>query len=383
MKDLENKVEELQKASQAANTENSVLRAQVERLQIELKEYRKRLSWISTGNSIGTASSLYSNANNFRNYASLNNEFTFHFPKFGDLPNQIFGNKGVSATSQSPSPSLSNPSNRTGSLPSGFTTTAGQLTANAQGSPHAHATIKGMPSNNINARNGTSSPQIANHNGVENFHNSKYSLPNGTTFSTNSPSSSSESNNGHISSIATSPEPMVNSPSSGKDNIKTNFRNGEKISDSREEAFYAKLGEACGCADNPIPAALAQSSGQSQTSPHKETTNDVPGFDWLAQQNGGQFDPVLFNDYRDPQDAILTQEFPDFFDDAFPFGENSFNNFGFEDISAPKTDLVGQIDSALAADDEVVPGEDKSQMLTCTKIWLVLPVFARISSRFG
>ena len=384
MKDLETKVEELEKASQATNTENSVLRAQVERLQIELKEYRKRLSWISTGNSIGAASSVYNSANNLRNYPNLNNEFTFHFPKFGDVPNsQFFGNKHVPAASQKSSTSLSTPSSKAGSLPGGFTTASGQLTTNAQRSPHAHASVNSIPSNNVNTRNGTNSPQIGNYNGVENFHNSNYSFQNVATFSTNSPCSSSESNNGHVSSIATSPEPMVNSPSSGKNNLKTISKNGEKFSDSREEAFYAKLGEACGCADNPIPAALAQSNGQSQASPHKANTNDIPGFDWLAQQNGGQFDPVLFNDYRDPQDAVLTQDFPDFFDDAFPFGGSAFNNFGLEDTTAPKTDLIGQIDSALAADDEVVPGEDRSQMLTCTKIWLVLSLIAQIPSIQG
>lgn len=342
LKDLETKVEELERASQATTTENSVLRAQVERLQIELKEYRKRLSWISTGNSIGAASNLYSGANNIRNYPSLNNEFTFHFPKFGDVPNsQFFDNK------QRPSASLSS-SNRAGSLPGGFTTTAGQLTTSVQRSPHSHASISSISSTTAKAHAGTNSPQIVynKYNGGENSNNGNYSFQNVATFSTNSPCSSSESNNGHISSLATSPEPMVNSPSSGKNSVKASFKNGEKVSDSP----------------------LAQSNGQSQTSPQKAETNDIPGFDWLAQQNGGQFDPVLFNDYRDPQDAVLTQDFPDFFDDAFPFGGSSFNNFALED-TAPKSNLIGQIDSALAADDEVVPGEDKSQMLTCTSIW--------------
>jgi hypothetical protein len=44
----------------------------------------------------------------------------------------------------------------------------------------------------------------------------------------------------------------------------------------------------------------------------------VPSFDWLAQQNGGQFDPVLFGDYREPQDAITSGDYG-FFSDALPF----------------------------------------------------------------
>jgi AP-1-like factor len=42
----------------------------------------------------------------------------------------------------------------------------------------------------------------------------------------------------------------------------------------------------------------------------------------------------------------------------------------------PKKDLIAQIDSKL--EEEVVPGEDKSQMLSCTKIWYVFLRFERI-----
>ncbi|KAI5305924.1 DNA-binding transcription factor yap1, partial [Ascosphaera atra] len=52
LKDLETKVEELEKASKTSTQENSLLKAQIVRLQTELKEYRKRLSWIGT-NPIG------------------------------------------------------------------------------------------------------------------------------------------------------------------------------------------------------------------------------------------------------------------------------------------------------------------------------------------
>ena len=43
----------------------------------------------------------------------------------------------------------------------------------------------------------------------------------------------------------------------------------------------------------------------------------VNGIDWLAQQNGGQFDPVLFGDYREPQEAITSGDYG-FFGDSFP-----------------------------------------------------------------
>src|SRR5690606_28139914 len=44
---LEIKVSELEKASESANNENSVLRAKVDQLQTELKTYRKRLYSVS------------------------------------------------------------------------------------------------------------------------------------------------------------------------------------------------------------------------------------------------------------------------------------------------------------------------------------------------
>ena len=44
---------------------------------------------------------------------------------------------------------------------------------------------------------------------------------------------------------------------------------------------------------------------------------EINGFDYLAQQNGGQFDPVLYGGYRDPHENILNNYVPEFFNDAF------------------------------------------------------------------
>ena len=51
LKDLETKVQDLEKASETANNENSILRAQVEKMSAELREYRKRLSTSGNGRS--------------------------------------------------------------------------------------------------------------------------------------------------------------------------------------------------------------------------------------------------------------------------------------------------------------------------------------------
>jgi AP-1-like factor len=211
--------------------------------------------------------------------------------------------------------------------------------------------------------------------------------------SADSPSTSSESHNGHQSSIGTSPEPMGNSPYIGYSNGPSPFKATEAPAHPPrhefEREFFSKLEEACGCAENPVPPALARRSEQppSPQSANQHTVNptdnnnsnnqknngidDFQNFDWLSQQNGGQFDPVLFADYREPQDAILSQDFGSFFDDAFPFASPDLS---LSTTNAPKSDQVAGLPLSVD-DDEVVPGEDRSKMLNCTRIWLVTSLF--------
>jgi AP-1-like transcription factor len=82
---------------------------------------------------------------------------------------------------------------------------------------------------------------------------------------------------------------------------------------------------------------------------------NTTGFDWLAQQNGGQFDPQLFGDYRESQENILTSAT---FDDSF------FNDALDADFFTPynvapnaaiaKKNLIAEIDAKQNADDDVV-----------------------------
>jgi len=99
-------------------------------------------------------------------------------------------------------------------------------------------------------------------------------------------------------------------------------------------------------------------------------TFDINGIDWFAQQNGNQFDPQLFGDYREPQDNILSADFNEsFFNDAFGLPDLS-SPFNFAPSPVPpKKDLVAQIDDKQNEDEEVVPGEDRAQLLSCNTIW--------------
>lgn len=167
---------------------------------------------------------------------------------------------------------------------------------------------------------------------------------------------------------------------------------------------------ACGNTTNPIPRALSKDCGcndpnsthESNTLPFTDNAsgfastgtgltpgNELSSFNWLAQQNNGAFDPVLFGDYRDSQDAILGQDFGTFFNEAFPLPDlgSPFNTYentatnppvaGSKDAPPvqqqvpPKIDLMKQVEAAQNGEDEVYPGEDRSKMMTCNKIWYV------------
>ncbi|KAK3115316.1 DNA-binding transcription factor yap1 [Teratosphaeriaceae sp. CCFEE 6253] len=98
LKDLETKVTEMNKAHEADRHENGMLKAQVDRLQVELREYRKRLSLNGgSGNAKGSPPlSAYTGTSrsNSGPTAAKNGNFQFDFPKFGALPgSQIFSNQ--------------------------------------------------------------------------------------------------------------------------------------------------------------------------------------------------------------------------------------------------------------------------------------------------
>jgi AP-1-like factor len=356
LKDLETKVDELEKASQTANQENGLLRAQVERLQVELKEYRKRISWLSGGNGLSTMAAM-SNMNS-RNLSNLNNnDFYFDFPKFGDLPGKhMFSNGGQNKQK-----------------PNTPSTTA--VSPTAQVSDHSR--------NSLNSKNLSKAAKANALTNGQSTYQSQMSASSAAS-NTDSPSASSESQHGQSSSIGTSPEPSLNSPNVGKmgDNSFDFYGNeaGYGTIDG-EKSFCAKLGMACGNINNPMPAALnknndnPQSLGQLQPAAADQSLS----FDWLAQQNGGSFDPVLFNDYREPQDAILSQDFGAFFNDAFPlpdldspFGNPNDVTSPKDSAGAAKKDSTAQASQKQDDDDEVVPGEDKAQIMSCTNIWYVL-----------
>ena len=103
----------------------------------------------------------------------------------------------------------------------------------------------------------------------------------------------------------------------------------------------------------------------------KSPAFDINGIDWMAQQNGGAFDPVLYGDYRDPQDNILSNNaFGDFFNDAFP--SQDFGTPYYTGDAPPTKDLVQETEVRKSAGlRRLGPEDDRKKFLACNKIWFV------------
>jgi AP-1-like factor len=360
---------------------------------MELREYRKRLSLNGNNRSPSSSSSHalppYLAGQGLggvvNNPSDVN--FSFQFPRFGRLPgppvtngspvlNNAKRSTPPSATSQ-PIPSPAGQiSPRNQSLPfsstNGSTAGLNKPTTQLEGdmssfsglfSPSILNSVGTNPGFEFFANNGT--------NGSRSSTDSNGQTSTGPNTSYSSPSASSNGNHGSTSSCGTSPEPSTQSPIYNKPVDVTLSTIGEEHShdnhDDGELTFCEKLNMACGNPNNPVPQAMSGSTSGNVATP----TFDINGIDWFAQQNGNQFDPQLFGDYREPQDNILSGEgFSDnFFNDAFAMPDfNSPFNVAPSPLP-PKKDLVQQIDEKQNDDEEVVPAEDQSKLLTCNTIW--------------
>lgn len=103
----------------------------------------------------------------------------------------------------------------------------------------------------------------------------------------------------------------------------------------------------------------------------KSPVSEINGIDWMVRQNGGQFDPVLFGDYRDTQDNILNNNFGDFFNDALPLQDfGSPYNTGEVSNVPPKRDLMKEIEvTQNGGPEEIAPAEAKMLFLNCDQLW--------------
>ncbi|KAI1823816.1 PAP1-domain-containing protein [Xylaria intraflava] len=357
LKDLETKVEELEKASAATNNENTQLRAQIGRLSNELEQYKKELLVMSKSGS----SSSHSRTNSTFGSAAIQNindvNFQFEFPRFGVLPGTIStGINGAKEPSSFPSPPSSGRSPNSRTSPSEW--------PQAGGSDNGSNTRQ--PAERHQAKDSFASS--AKYSDAYNHNSSTFDGVNGnggprgsldsTQFSFNganvSSPSSYNSGMGTSSSCGTSPEPYTQSP--------LGFKPLETLTTIGEEQPGLT-------SDNSVPSTAG--------------TIDFTNFDWLSQNsNNGQFDPQLFGDYREPQSNILANAaFDDsFFNDAFDADFlTPFNAPALVSPKPVKKDICAEIDARKEAEDTIVTSPS-GRLLTCNNIWEQLQGCPRVQS---
>ncbi|KAK4063160.1 transcriptional regulator family: bZIP [Trichoderma harzianum] len=329
LKDLETKVEELEKASEAANHENSMLRAQVERITAELNHYKTRISIPTPKSSVPTA-----RAQPFGS-AAINNindvSFQFEFPKFGTLPGPAPAKSHQKSMSQPISPS-SQQANSPATSQSLDKVVSQQQARNAQFKEDLAKFNNGV----FNMHTPSMSSSSAATGSRASVDSANYSLNN----TTSSPSASSHSNVGASSSCGTSPEPFTQSP--------MGFKPVDTLTTIGEEHPSMATTE----------GPFAQFSGL-------DFSNN--SFDWIVQQNnGGQFDPQLFGDYREPQENVMTNNtFDDLFNDSLEADFFTPYNIAASPNLPKKTNLIDEIDAKQNADEDVTT---KSNM-SCNQLW--------------
>ena len=238
-------MEDLEKASEHTNHENGRLRAQVERLNTELKEYRKRLSLGVAAASRSPPSVALSQPRNTSNNNS--NDFQFAFPKFGDLPGSNFMTNGSLAkvgppatggqrTSHSGMPAIAraestssqnakSPTSQNGSN-AGSIYQSPTTTSNGHGfeelnglfSPSILETASRSNSTDYFVPNGNSATNRSKQSSLDNINdqNQKTNRAGSATSITASPASSMSHTGGLDSSCGTTPEASVESPDNFK-----------------------------------------------------------------------------------------------------------------------------------------------------------------------
>ncbi|KAK5626424.1 hypothetical protein RRF57_002139 [Xylaria bambusicola] len=349
LKDLETKVEELEKASSATSSENSQLRAQIEKLTVELEQYKKKLAVMSGGSRSSTTSTRGPSTFGSAAIQNINDvNFQFEFPKFGMFPGPNPTPTTAKSTSPYPSPlSGHSPNSQNSPLEQPMNGSSDRHSKTRENSNGQVKDSMGQSGGYSDIFNSSSTLDGINGNGNSGSRTSldsaQYSL-NGAN--TGSPSSSSNSVMGPSSSCGTSPEPFTQSP--------LGFKPLETLTTIGEEQPGLT-------SDNISAFGNLGNIGNL----------DFSNFDWLSQQNGGQFDPQLFGDYREPQSNIMANTtFDDsFFNDAFDV--DFLAPFNAPAISSPKPtkkDICAEIDARKETEDTIVQA-DNGRLMTCNNIW--------------
>lgn len=313
----------MEKVTDNTTQENGILRAQIERLQTELREYKKRLSF----NGIGLGSSPPANGvasgyvapNPWSNPLS---DFQFDFSKFGDAPDSntnrhvpTFASE-TSQASSNESGSNSSSSNSTGASSTQSLLENGSMSKVADIKPmddfswvmpgdlDLNSSVYANLINDVNygSINFPSQLDLRSGGTMENTNTlaNQRQQSRSTSLASNIHSPAASTAQQHsVSSCGTSPEPV---PGYNSDQPKA-ASNADQVSSGN---VYGMPTSFRSLSDLAIPVSQPLILPADETTSAQDTsTYDFTNVDWLSHQNGGQFDPVLFGDYREPQEAIV------------------------------------------------------------------------------
>ena len=326
--------------------------------------------------------------------SSLDFSFNFDFPKFGGVPGSVLpSTQAVSKSQQKQSPTAL--SSYDGTSANGFGNHLSSVSSVSHESAQSNTNQSPFNGPMFGAGffdpmggNSTMSPQSVSNNlhGSMTDMNGRPSPGYSSSSSARSPASNNGTTNGPSSSCCTSPDPVD----------WTNIYSGNQ---SQTKSI-----------DN---SSLSRTNTTPGLTNAKTPNSEALSLDFLASQNGGSFDPVLFGDYRDPHNAIVGDDafsggffeeglsFPDF-NDPFNFNLSTdsthsapaVSNVGSKNAQQSlhphqkKVDLMAQVDQQREGNYEdeldknlIMPSsfEDYSKnvpnLMTCNKIWYALIIF--------
>jgi AP-1-like transcription factor len=415
LKDLETKVQELTKAQEADKHENGLLKAQVERLQIELREYRKRLSLNSSSGGLRASPPLTAYTGQNRNksgsgYGNNNNNFQFEFPKFGALPgSQIFGNQQSYSNNsgvlqrESVTPPISHSPNGIGAMPAQAPShprredsSSARMSPKTVTSPN-NATNTNSPSTLSNAL-----PSVGFSN-ANNMHGFASTLPQmggdnpfGDLFSPSILRSASTDGSNYFGDRQPNKtgHSSFDAASGGDTTAGLNrvfqFNSASSASDSASPSGSSNwnnggANSSCGTSPEPSHDSPANKLDKTFTQPSK-LANQQSADNYNVMMTGNHtldfnvpstdtFDPVLFGDYRDnSQNTMFGNDFnTGFFDNALNQGPYDFGspsnlfgilqspqqthttvsaNSGATNAPTPSRNLMAEIDKTRDGGDE-------------------------------
>lgn len=412
LKDLETKVTELSKTQEADKHENGLLKAQVERLQAELREYRKRLSLNSAGVNRSPTAPTSGGQQRSSSASSYGGNFHFDFPKFGGLPgSQMFGNQ---STSNGPSPTSSTRD---------ITPTQSQTvakTGRSQSPPNQQASNANASAAAVNDPS-----TFAPYSTTSNMHGFANTLPQmngssdpfGDLFSPGLLKNVNQDNyfeNSQVANTATGAQSTIGDVNGGDSTAGLQrvfqFNGGSNASDSTSPSNSSgwnvnTSNSSCGTSpapshdspaikDKPVDSFNPKQFSDNANFANTNLPNGTNGsYTDYGVPSLGNFDPVLFGDYRESNDAIVGggNFTGGFFDDALmtaPFDFSSPSNlFGIlqspqqtnatlgsaANAPTPSRNLIAEIEKTRDGgdDDATLPAktEGSGKMISCNNIW--------------